>query len=94
LAKFEPTSRYAKHSAPFKTEDRRGRQVLAVQPAKIPAQRNRGTHLKRDPQRLDHLAWYYLRQADAYWSIVAHNNRILPDAVLSQPRIRIPVNED
>ena len=94
MAKFKPRSRYAKFSAPFATTDRRGRDVLAVLPARIPMKRNRGTHLTKDTQRLDHLAWHYLKQADAFWSITAHNARILPDAVLAQPRIRIPSDED
>ena len=91
MAKFALTSRYARHSEPFKTTDPRGREVLAVHPALIPAKPNRGTHVAKDPQRLDHLAWFYLRRADAFWEITAHNGRLLPDAVLAQARIRIPV---
>jgi hypothetical protein len=94
MAKFSPNSRYAKYSQPFKTTDGRGREVLAVQPAVIPAKRNRGTHVLKDPQRLDHLAWFYLKRADAYWEITAHNGRLLPDAVLAQVRIRIPMDGD
>ena len=90
MAKFSPESRYAKHSKPFKTTDRRGREVLAMEPPAIPAKRNRGTHVTKDPQRLDHLASFYLKQADGYWTITAHNGRLLPDAVLAQARIRIP----
>jgi hypothetical protein len=74
--------------------DGRGREVLAVTPALIPAKRNRGTHVAKDPQRLDHLAWFYLSRADAFWEITAHNGRLLPDAVLAQPRIRIPMEGD
>jgi hypothetical protein len=67
--------------------------VLAVLPPKIPAMRNRGTHLSKEGQRLDHLAWYYLKNPEGFWVLTAHNARILPDAVLFQYRIRIPVNE-
>jgi len=94
MAKFTANSRYAKYSEPFKTTDPRGREVLAVLPAEVPAKRNRGTHVTKDTQRLDHLAWFYLRRADAFWEIAAHNGRLLPDAVLAQARIRIPVDGD
>ncbi|WP_346836697.1 hypothetical protein [Microbulbifer sp. SAOS-129_SWC] len=94
MAKFSTDSRYAKYSQPFKTTDPRGREVLAVTPAAIPAKRNRGTHVTKDPQRLDHLAWFYLKRADAFWEITAHNGRLLPDAVLAQARIRIPLDGD
>lgn len=94
MAKFSPDSRYAKHSSPFKTTDRRGRAVLALHPPEIPAKSNRGTHMTKDPQRLDHLAWFYLKRADAYWAITAHNGRLLPDAVRAQARIRIPHDGD
>lgn len=94
MAKFTPDSRYAKYARPLPTTDRRGREVLAVTPAMIPARRNRGTHIAKDPQRLDHLAWFYLSRADAFWEITAHNGRLLPDAVLAQARIRIPMEGD
>lgn len=94
MAKFSPDSRYSRHSQPFKTTDPRGREVLAVKPALIPAKRNRGAHVAKDPQRLDHLAWFYLKRADAFWEITAHNGRLLPDAVLAQSRIRIPLDGD
>lgn len=93
MAKFTSTSRYARYSTPFKVVDRRGREVLAVLPAEIPARRNRGTHIAKETQRLDHLSWFYLRRADAFWEITAHNGRLLPDAVLAQARIRIPKAE-
>lgn len=93
MAKFTATSRYAGYSAPFKTVDPRGREVLAVAPAVIPVRANRGTHITKESQRLDHLAWFYLRRADAFWEITAHNGRLLPDAVLAQARIRIPKEE-
>lgn len=93
MAKFAPTSRYVRYSEPFKTVDARGREVLAVHPAAVPLKRNRGTHIAKDTQRLDHLAWFYLRRAEGYWEVTAHNGRLLPDAVLAQARIRIPVDE-
>lgn len=93
MAKFLPTSRYARHAEVFKAKDAMGREVLAVTPPLIPKRQNRGTHLTKDTQRLDHLAHHYLAQADAFWSITSHNARILPDAVLAQYRIRIPVKD-
>ena len=94
MAKFAKSSRYAKHASVFKTTDPRGREVPAVTPPLITPKHNRGTHIAKDTQRLDHLAHHYLGQADAFWSITHHNARILPDAVLAQARIRIPLKDD
>ncbi len=93
MASFAKTSRYARHAEIYQTTDRRGETVLAVLPPQIPLRRNRGTHLSKDGQRLDHLAWHYLRDPEAFWVLTAHNARILPDAVLFQYRIRIPLDE-
>jgi len=94
MAKFSADSRYSRYSKPFKTVDSRGREVLAVEPAIVPLKRNRGTHVAKDPQRLDHLAWFYLQRADGFWELTTHNRRLLPDAVLSQDRIKIPMDGD
>lgn len=91
MATFAKTSRYARYAQVYKTTDQRGREVLAVTPPEIPAMQNRGTHLSKDTQRLDHIAYHYLDNAEGFWAITAHNARNLPDAVLAQYRIRIPV---
>lgn len=93
MATFSKSSRYAKFAQVYQTRDRRGEAVLAVLPPQIPTWRNRGTHLSKEGQRLDHLAWHYLKNPEGYWALTAHNARILPDAVLFQYRIRIPLNE-
>ncbi len=94
MANFSKNSRYAKYGQVFQTKDpRRGGDVLAVLPPHIPNKRNRGTHLSKEGQRLDHLAWHYLQDPEGYWAVTAHNGRILPDAVLAQYRIRIPLKE-
>jgi len=94
MTTFSKNSRYAKYGQVYQTKDRRGEEVLAVLPPHIPTKRNRGTHLSKEGQRLDHIAWHYLKDPETYWVVTAHNARILPDAVLSQYRILIPVNEE
>jgi hypothetical protein len=94
MTTFSKNSRYAKYADVYKTTDRRGEEVLAVLPAKIPLKRNRGAHTSKEGQRLDHIAWHYLKDAEAFWVLTTHNARLLPDAVQFQYRIRIPVNED
>lgn len=95
MANFSKQSRYTRYGQVYQAQDRRrGGNVLAVLPPHIPERRNRGAHLVKQGQRLDHIAWHYLKDAEGYWILTGHNARILPDAVLSQYRIRIPLKSD
>jgi hypothetical protein len=49
-----------------------------------------GEHLRKQGQRLDHLANYYLSDPNGFWRVAEINDAVLPDAVLTQDVIKIP----
>lgn len=51
-----------------------------------------GFHLRRDGERLDHLAWRYLRAPTAFWLICDANDAMLPDALTDARRVEIPAD--
>jgi hypothetical protein len=89
MATFDPKSRYAKVD-PYTTTDRRGRTVTALTPAPRPVQTPLGDHQRRDGQRLDHLANFYLLDPFGFWRLAEHNNAMLPDAIAEAAIVRIP----
>lgn len=89
MALFDPKSRYAKAET-YVTTDRRGRQVTALYPAGRPVQGALGDHARRDGQRLDHLANFYLLDPNGFWRLTEHNDVMLPDAIAEASIIRIP----
>jgi hypothetical protein len=91
MAVFDPDSRYVKYSRLLAATDRLGRDVVALTPAEIPEQSALGEHLKKDYQRLDHLANHYLGDPCGYWRIASANNVLLPDALAEVRRVTIPV---
>lgn len=90
MAAFSPTSRYVLHAATELATDRKGRAIVALTPAEVPEQTMLGEHLKKDHQRLDHLAHHYLRDATAFWRIAEANDALLPDALAEADRVIIP----
>lgn len=90
MSVFDPKSRYALYSTVYTTTDGRGRQVAAVGAPSIPAMPTLGDHLLREHQRLDHLAGHYLADPNGFWRVVHHNARLLPDAALAAPSVKIP----
>ena len=49
-----------------------------------------GDHRRRDGQRLDHLANFYLGDPLGFWRIAEHNDAMLPDAIAEADIVRIP----
>ena len=90
MAAFDAKSRYVKHSTTYEARDRRGRTVLALTPAIPPPQTELGEHLRKQMQRLDHLANHYLGDPNGFWRLAELNDALLPDAVLTQDTIKIP----
>ena len=90
MATFDKKSRYVLNAETYVTRDRRGREVAALTPAGKPAQVHLGDHRRRDGQRLDHLANFYLNDANAFWRLAEHNDAMLPDTLAEVPAIRIP----
>jgi len=90
MAVFDPKSRYVKYAKAYTTVDRRGRTVVAVRPARAPAQATLGVHRRKQGQRLDHLAAFYLQDAAGFWRIAELNEVMLPEALSEADVIDIP----
>ena len=90
MATFDSKSRYVKYATRYEVQDRRGRTAIALTPALPPEQTELGEHLRKQGQRLDHLANYYLSDPNGFWRVAEINDAVLPDAVLTQDVIKIP----
>ena len=90
MAVFDPKSRYVKNAETYQTTDRRGRLVVALTPAARPVLTELGEHLRKQGQRLDHLANFYIRDPNGYWRIAELNDAMLPDALAEVEIIKIP----
>lgn len=86
---FDEKSRY-RGVAPYEATDRRGRTVAVVPVPPAPAQALLGYHLRKEGQRLDHLAHHYLDDAAGFWRICELNDAMLPDALAEAREIAIP----
>ncbi|HWV58907.1 MAG TPA: hypothetical protein VNZ57_15745 [Longimicrobiales bacterium] len=86
---FDEQSRY-RALTPYLVTDRRGRAVPVVPVPPAPEQEELGIHLRREGQRLDHLAHEYLKDAAGFWRIADMNDVMLPDALAEAREIRIP----
>jgi hypothetical protein len=78
MAVFDSKSRYEKNASTYEVTDRRGRTVAALTAADKPVQTLLGEHLRKEGQRLDHVANFYL------------NDAMLPDAVAETDTLKIP----
>jgi hypothetical protein len=90
MATFDQKSRYVLNATTYVTTDRRGGTVTALTPAERPAQAHLGDHRRKDGQRLDHLANFYLQDPFGFWRLAEHNDAILPDALADVDIVRIP----
>ena len=70
--------------------DRRGRRVMALTVAEKPVQNLLGEHLRKEGQRLDHLANFYLKDPNGFWRIAEMNDAMLPDALAETDIVQIP----
>jgi hypothetical protein len=90
MAIFEAKSRYVKNASIYEVTDRRGRSVAALTVANKPVQTLLGEHLRKEGQRLDHLANFYLQDPNAFWRICELNDAMLPDALAEADIVKIP----
>jgi hypothetical protein len=90
MSLFDPRSRYA-GLATFVVRDSRGRSVEVVPPAPAPAQALRGRHIRRQGERPDHLAAFYLGDAAGYWRLAEMNDAMTAEALSERPELDIPV---
>lgn len=67
-----------------------GRRVTVVAPPPPPQQDLLGYHILRQGQRLDHLAYKYLDDADAYWRIAEFNDVMQAEWLTEAREIAIP----
>src|SRR5256885_15881949 len=89
MAVFDDKSRYVRFATVYAATDRRGRQVQALTAALVPPQNKLGEHLRRDGQRLDHLANFYLGDPNGFWRIAGINGALLPDSLRLGSRAQI-----
>jgi hypothetical protein len=87
---FDEKSRYAKQET-YPCVDRRGRTVAVVVPPEAPARSLRGYHLRRQGQRLDHMAFKYLKDGAGFWRICEQNDVMIPEMLSEADEIAIPV---
>jgi hypothetical protein len=90
MAMFDGRSRYVKNAETYEVVDRRGRKVVALTVAEKPVQTLLGQHLRREGQRLDHLANAYLEDPNGFWRLAELNDVMLPDALAEADVIEIP----
>ena len=79
-----------KHARTYQTIDRRGRTVVAVTAATKPVQVTLGVHRRKQGQRLDHLAAFYLKDNCGFWRICELNEVMIPEALSEAQFIDIP----
>lgn len=91
MAVFDGKSRYVKPALePYSVIDRRGRIVKALPMIEPPRERAIGEYVKKQGQRLDHLASSFLADPYGYWRIAEVNGVLLPDALEEVERLKIP----
>lgn len=90
MAIFEAKSRYVKSASIYEVTDRRDRRVAALTVADRPVQTLLGEHLRKEGQRLDHLANFYLQDPNGFWRICELNDAMLPDALAEVDILKIP----
>jgi hypothetical protein len=90
VAVFDKKSRYVNNASTYEATDRRGRRVPALTVTSAPVQTLLGEHLRREGQRLDHLANFYLQDPNGFWRIAEFNDAMLPDALAETDIVKIP----
>lgn len=91
MALFDPKSRYVRAGlVPHETVDEAGRTVLVLPVPDAPEQAVAGEHVKKQGQRLDHLASAYLDDANGFWRLCELNDAMVPDALAEVETLKIP----
>jgi hypothetical protein len=91
MAVFDRLSRYVKPRVePYEVTDIRGRKVLALPMREPIAEVSVGQRVRREGERLDHIASAFLADPHAYWRLAEANGAILPDALTEVERLNVP----
>lgn len=86
---FFPGSRYKK--AGIYQVTRADGTLVPVTKLPLPVKRQlQGYHQRRSGERLDSLAYSYLKDATAFWKLCEANNTVVPDALATRKLIGIP----
>ena len=86
---FDNKSRYKKQQT-YQRKDWRGRTVATI-PVPVAADEEFvGYHLRKQGQRVDHMAFRYLDNAAGFWRICQLNGVMLPEALSEASDIAIP----
>jgi len=86
---FDDKSRY-KDLKTYERKDRRGRTVAVVPAPPAPNEQFRGYHIRIQGQRLDHMAYRYLKNGAGFWRICELNDVMLPETLSEALDIAIP----
>jgi hypothetical protein len=86
---FDDKSRYS-GVATYQVLDAQGRSVTVVAVPGAPEQTTLGTHLRKQGQRLDHLAAKYLRDPAGAWRLCELSDVMHPQALAEETEIPIP----
>ena len=86
---YDDTSRY-KDAESYQRIDRRGRTVKVTGTPEPMEQTFLGYHLRIQGQRLDHMAYRYLKDSAGFWRICDLNDMMLPEALSEASEISIP----
>jgi hypothetical protein len=89
MSLFDPKSRYAKLPTVL-MKDARDRTVEVVPPAPAPVQTLRGTHLRRQGERPDHLATLYLADPAGFWRLGEINDTMTAEVLSELRGVDIP----
>ena len=87
---FDAKSRYA-NLPPYAAIDSRGRTVVVIPAAPARNEALLGYHVRREGERLDHLAAKYLSDAAGFWRIAEHNQVMTSEVLSEADEIAIPV---
>ena len=91
MAVFDPKSRYVTPPLEvYSVIDRRGREVKALPMVEPPRERSVGEYVKKQGQRLDHLANSFLLDPHGYWRFAEVNRVLVPDALEEVERLKVP----
>ncbi|HET8677647.1 MAG TPA: hypothetical protein VFO63_17740 [Blastocatellia bacterium] len=90
MAVFDKKSRYVKNASTYEATDRRRRKVVALTAADKPVQTLLGEHLRKEGQRLDHLANFYIEDPNGFWRVSELNDAMLPDQLAEVEVVKIP----
>lgn len=91
MAVFDRLSRYVKpRHEPYSAVDVRGRTVLALPMREPIPEVSVGEQVRKEGQRLDHLANALIADPHGYWRIAEVNGAVLPDSIAEVERLKIP----